>query len=295
MRSTIRAQTPLHLLSRVVTLVTLAVASVASLAQVAEAQIFDQSYRREQGVAVSASGGLFSDRVFRGQNLYNGSSLQLDAKPELRTDWGSIYGGFFTHVGLDQNDPRLSSSASFDTTDSNGNDAEVAYVTPGFNEFDFDLGTEFELEVGSLSVGHKWYNYDASSPRLVDTAELYTGLKLDVFLNPEFLLAYDWDQHEGAYFQGSIDHPIPLTGLNGSAAIIPELTIGFSSGLDNGENPIYESSGTAFLDLALRGEFPIAEGFSVEPELHYNEGIDDASTSDFWFGVKIAGQFASPM
>lgn len=266
------------------------------LANTSEAQVFDASYRTTNDFKLSTSLGLFSDRVFRGQNLYNGVSFQPDARGSLKTDWGSLYGEFFSHIGADQGDPKASSVPPFDVSDSDGNSAKAALVTPGFNEYDFDIGTTFDLFEGNgseFAVGHKWYFYDESSDRLVDTAELYGELRFDLPFHPQILAAYDYDEHEGTYLEGSIHQPIPISSIGENAAIIPQITFGMSSGLDGGDRPIYEDSGAAFLDFALKGNFPINTGFAFVPELHFNDGIDDAATSDIWFGMALRGDFGA--
>jgi hypothetical protein len=241
----------------------------------AHAQVFDKDYTDNDGIEARASLGLFSDREFRGQNLYDGSSLQFAPELGLDTEIGKLYVAGFSHFAVDNNgssDPAPRKS---------------------FNEYDFELGDKISFDDFSIAVGHRWYTYSRSTPRLKDTGEAFAQLETAIIAHPHFTAAYDDIKHNGWYYEAGLEQPVPLGLDNEKNALVPSVTMGISSGLDNGPNPIYDDDGIAFVDVGLKGIFVIAEGISLEPEMHYTEEVDDATDSDFIFGMNLVGQIGA--
>ncbi len=259
----------------------------------AQAQVFDEDYTGSEGISVETGLVVRSDRVFRGENLYNGTSVQPSAQITMPTEIGSFYGRASGHIAADQGSTRRSSRAPFDTNDDNGNAIEAVETTPSFHEHDYDLGYKRSFTFATLDVGHRWYNYTKTTSRLRDTGEAYGGLVFDTLLNPYFTAAYDYDEHTGWYYETGVYEPISLpSAIIEGMKLIPSLTMGFSYDLDNGPHPIYDDSGITHVDVGVKATVPITESIDLEPEMHYSEGIDDAATSDFWFGVGLASDFS---
>ncbi|MFN8392451.1 MAG: hypothetical protein U0136_19315 [Bdellovibrionota bacterium] len=247
---------------------------LASVEQSAQAQVFDRDYTQGSDVYARGSLGLFSDREFRGQNLYDGSSLQFAPQVGLGTEIGVLYVGGFAHFAVDNQDEPVTPRKSF-------------------NEYDFELGDILKFDEFNIAVGHRWYTYSRSNPRLKDTGELFAELTTEIIAHPHFNVEYDDIRHNGWYYEFGLEQPVSLGLQNEHDAVVPSVTMGMSSGLDNGPNAIYADDGIAFVDVGLKGIFTLADGVFVEPEMHYVEEVDDATDSEFTFGVNFVGRTGS--
>ena len=233
------------------------------------AQVFDDDYLTQDQMVVKGAIGLFSDRHFRGQNLYNGTSIQPRAEFGVGTGMGLLYVSGFAHFSGDNN------------TDGN--------VRKDFTEFDWEVGHRFIIEDIQLDLGHRWYTYNRTTPRLVDSEEIFLEITSAVIAHPHFSMGYDYDEHKGWYYEIGLEQPILIGARNDRDAIIPWVTMGLSSDLDDGAHPIYDDNGIAFMDVGLRAELELIENLNVEPEMHYSSEVDDATTSDFVFGINLTG------
>jgi hypothetical protein len=265
------------------------------------AQVFDEQYYDDQSsVSLEAELGLFSNYVFRGQDLYNGTSVQPRIKPSLNTDIGSFYGEFFGQIAA-EGDTKNPHGGTFQTTDPDGEIVRAATVTPAFDETDFDIGYAADLDLATLSFGHRWYvysvhddapQYGRSLVRLENTAELHGTLDFDVVLHPYLRVAYDYDTNEGTYYETGLRQPFSMGLGNEKNSIIPFVKLGFVQDYNDGSHPIYKDNGLAFVDFGFRGVVYLAHGLSLQPVLNWNEGVDDYTNSNFTFGLSLVGDFS---
>lgn len=246
------------------------VASLALLPVTAQAQVFDNDYTQESDMLLKGAIGLFSDRDFRGQTLYDGTSIQGRAEAGIGTGFGLFYIGGFMHFSDDKN---------------HGGEDEKS-----FNEFDFELGHRFYFEEMALSMGHRWLTYSRTTERLRDTGEFFAELTTEVIAHPHFMATYDHDEHDGWYYEFGLEQPVPLGLDQEQHSIVPSVKVAMSSSLDGGSHPIYDDDGIAFVEVGLRGVFVLTDSVTLEPEMHFTEDIDDATESDFVFGVNLAGE-----
>ena len=250
---------------------TLFAAQLCSHAVPAAAQVFDRDYTANADIQAQGSIGLFSDRVFRGQNLYDGSSLQLHPQIGLNTQIGLIYVAAFTHFAVDNTD------------------SSMAAPRKSFNEYDFELGDKLSFDDFSIAFGQRWYTYSRTTPRLKDTGEAFAELETAIISHPHFTIAYDEVKHKGWYYEAGLEQPVSIGLDDERSAVVPSVTMGMSSSLNDGSNPIYADDGIAFVDVGLKGIFGLSEGISLQPEMHYTEEVDDATDSEFTFGLNLVG------
>lgn len=241
----------------------------------ARAQVFDRDYLDQSNGVLKASAGLFSDRMFRGQNLYDGTSIQGALELGIGSEIGLTYVGGFVHLSNDRN--------------------HGAPNEESFNEFDFELGHRFQFDEMQLGLGHRWYTYSRTTARLQDTGEFFAELTTGYIGHPHLSFDYDHDEFEGLYYETGLEQPIPLGLNNERDAIVPSVTIGLSSGLDedSGDHAIYDDGGIAFVEVGVKGIFGLTEGINLEPSMKYVEDIDDATTSDFVFGMALTADLGA--
>lgn len=253
----------------------------------AQAQLFDEDYVNQDGLKADVDVALRSVRMYRGQNLYDGTSLQPQGEIAYQAGDGKFYGRVFTHFGLDQSDPPQAGSAPSDSSDGSGQ--KVVPTGESFTEVDFDVGWATMFPMFDLQLGNRWLTYSKTTARLRDTAELYAGLEMKMLLQPRLMAAYDWDEHDGWYYETGLSQPLNLGLLGDRSTVTPSVTVGFSQDLDDGSHPIYADDGMSYFDVGVESQVPLSESLSFVPEIHYTEGEDDAANSEFWFGIGVRG------
>jgi len=259
----------------------------------ANGQVFDNDYTTPSDNTIDLETGiaLRSDYMHRGQNLYDGASVQPEIKLNVHTENGTFHGRVFAHISADQGSQRKSTSAPFETTNDDDEEVEVVETTRSFNEMDYEVGYSTFYGMARVEVGNRWYEYDETTSRLMDTTEAYGRIDIDTILNPYVTAAYDWDERDGWYYEMGVWEPIPLQMVNEGAYVAPSITLGFNSDLNREGKAIYDDSGLVFVDVGLKGNIPVTESVSLEPEAHYNEATDDFADSELWFGINLKGTF----
>lgn len=253
----------------------IALISLTILPSNAKAQVFDRDYFTDSGSSLRGEAGLYSDRIFRGQNLYNGVSFQPRVRGGMDLGFGELFAAVNSHFSLDQDHSGVSDDRR------------------SFAELDYELGDKLKFDQVSLAGGYRWYSYSRTTERLQDTGEIFAELDTTLIGHPSLHIAYDTNKHEGWYYEISFSEPIPYSEQNPRDVIIPSVALGFGSSLDDGRHPIYAEDGLEFVGVGLRGVIAFDESLSVQPELHYNFEVDDATTSDFTFGVNFVGELPS--
>ncbi len=188
-------------------------------------------------VSGSASAGVFSNYVWRGQKLSNSIVVQ----PSV----GITYEGFGANLW-----------ANYDTD----------YTDQGeLTETDLTLNYTFSYDKFSFDVGYIYYGLEGAD----DTQELYASVAYDMLLSPTITVYYDYDEGEGAFVVVSLGHSFELpAGMT--------LSIGASASY-NIENKVMgtDSNGDEFSDF-YNGEvsaavsIPVTKAISIEPMVAYS-------------------------
>ena len=249
----------------------------AAGAVTAEAEVFDRDYyAHSSSSSFRGELGLFSDRMFRGQNLYNGVSIQPKVRGGIDLGFGELFGSVSSHFSGDQNHEGSSEDRR------------------SFNEFTFEVGDRFTFDEFAFEGGYRFYNYSRTTSRLQDTGEFFAGVDSMVLGHPYFQLAYDTNKHKGWYYELGLFEKIPFRDDGERDVIVPSVALGFSSGLDDDEHPIYDDGGITHVGVGVKGVLGLDETTSFQPEVRYNVEVDDATTSDFTFGMSLVSEFAEP-
>lgn len=241
----------------------------------AQAQVFDKDYFNDSGTSLRGEVGVYSDRIFRGQNLYNGTSFQPKVRGAFDMGFGELFAAVAAHVGIDQDHSGVSDDRR------------------SFSEVDYELGDKLKFDQVSLAGGYRWYSYTRTTERLQDTGELFAELDTTFLAHPYIHIDYDTQKHEGWYYEIGFSEPVPYSSQNPRDVIVPSVTLGFSSGLDDGKHPIYQDGGLVFVGVGARAVVAFDESISLQPEVRYNFEVDDATTSDFTFGMNLVGELPS--
>lgn len=160
-------------------------------------------------VTVGADAALFSDYVWRGLSLTNNFVIEPDAYLTVTTGPGAVTAGIWANI----------EPSRYDGVGDIGEGGGQA--SPDVTEYDIWLEYNQTVQKVTFTVGgvSYWYpnrdNPAPPAPGLLTndvnrTVELYGKVGLSNILNPKLAVWYDVDKVNGAYFEGSISHSIPL-------------------------------------------------------------------------------------
>ena len=236
---------------------------------------------------VGADLGLFSGYVWRGVSLTNRPVGQPNLYVAVPAGNASVSFGGWANVDLGRY-----------------NDADDFSQSGGvssLNLSEFDPWAEVSVPVGKATltggvVGYVFPN-DFGATDDFNTWEVYGKVGLGVPLSPELAVYYDFDKVNGAYFEGSVGHSLPL----GSSL---SLNLGALAGLSAGQaesdspdelNNFFENG---FTHLDLSAGVPFSAGiFSITPVIHFLVNGDeitkftspgDESDVKLWGGLTVS-------
>ncbi len=236
---------------------------------------------------VGADLGLFSSYVWRGLSLTNKPVAQPNVYLTLPTGKASLSLGGWANVDV----------GSYD--DPNDDISQSGGVS-SFNLAEFDPWAEVSVPVGNatLTGGVVGYVFPNDPPALatedVNTWEVYGKVGLAVPLNPKLAVYYDVDKVNGAYFEGSIAHSVPLGRVSLNLGAVAGLSAGQAESVEDINN--FAENGFTHLDISAG--VPVTAGiFSITPVVHFLVNGDeftkftsptDESDVKLWGGVSVS-------
>ena len=217
----------------------------------------------EQPWGVETSVDVFSDYMFRGLNLYPGSSIQPQVTGSYTTEFGTLSGNVWAHLSAE------------------GGDAEGV---DAFTEIDGTLSYTYDAEAFSFSVGHIWYTFPDDDDDIDDTAEVFGSLTLNTLLSPTLTVYHDYDEFDTQYYELGLSHT--FEAIAGEASLTPEVEFGFGTDTEK----VYADNGFIQSTVGLSLDVPVGD-LSVTPNVHYTFEADDNAVNEFWFGTALGYSF----
>lgn len=217
------------------------------------------------GVAqsVSVSSGFYTDYMWRGFNLYEGSSIQpsIDVSYEL-DGIGTLGANVWSHLSAEGSSRK----------------------EENFGEVDYTLSYTAPLEDVDLSFGHIWYTFPYEGGESIpESAEFYGSLSVPVTLNPSLSYYYDYDYFDNSYYELGLSHEFKV---NDSFSIVPVANFGFAADAEK----VYADDG--FVQTTFGLEMPVSlDNVSINPKVMYTRENDDLLESEFWAGFDLGYQF----
>jgi len=221
-------------------------------------------------VSGSASVGVFSNYVWRGQKLSNSYVIQ----PSV----GITYNGFGANLWSNI-DPDFSDELEITETD-----VTIDYA--------------FDIDRFSFDVGLIYYGLEGAP----DTAEIYATVSYDTILSPAVTLYYDIDEGDGGFAVFSIGHSFVLPKDM-------SLNVGASASI-NFDNEVmgYDSNGDTFTnfyngEISASLSIPVTGSITIEPMVAYSFPLsndaedalraisDDGDKDIFYGGITISLSF----
>ncbi len=212
----------------------------------------------ESPLSVDLGVDVLSDYVFRGQNLYDGLSVQpAVAVGYSLGDLGSIGGSFWGHFSAEDDSP-----------------------PEGFTEIDWTIDYEVSFDIVTFGAGGIFYVFPNGDDQIANTQEFYVSLALDTLLSPSLAYYRDVDEFKTHYFEAAVEHGFEGEGWN----LIPSLTLGFAASAEK----VYVDNGLEFVALGLASDFE-AGVVSVTPSLTMIFEVDDSTDDELVLAVGLAG------
>lgn len=206
-----------------------------------------------------------SDYMFRGFNLYEGTSIQPSVA--LGYDlgsFGSIGTGVWSHITAEH--------PSDETT---------------FTEIDYDLNWSKEFGDISVVLGHLWYTYPHDRAGIFPTTnEFYTSISYDTFLSPVFSVYYDYDAFDTQFYELGFSHEVTSESLGEGFNVTPYVSFGFATDSEK----VYADDGLVVIASGLSSNLSLGD-ISVVPGVHYSFKVDDNTIDRFWFDLNLGYSF----
>lgn len=220
--------------------------------------------RAEETSALSAdlSVGVMSDYMWRGFNLYDGTSIQPSATIEYDTGVGTIGGNLWMHL-----------SAEGDRQDEK------------FTELDETVYYSIALDPVTIKTGFIWYTYPDSSDDIVDATEYFASLSYAGedpvgYLNPVASFYDEFKETDSQYYELNVSHEFEVAALGDGFKLTPYVTLGFASNADD----VFGDNGLVHVTEGIN--IPLQWGIiSVTPSLNYTHKVADSTSNEFWAGL----------
>lgn len=220
------------------------------------------SEEAESPFSFTAATDFYSDYMFRGFNLYEGLSIQ----PSLEGSYSREEVGTFTF--------NVWSHLSADLDNS----------TDRFTEVDYTLS--YSKDVGSVTgtVGFARYSYPRrNSAEVLNTGEAFASIAWNTLLTPTVSVFSDVDAYSAEYYELGFSHEFEVPALGDTTKMSPFVAFGFASQSEK----VYERNGLEQITYGV--SFPMQTGIlDVAPSFNMTHGIDDYTTTNFWFGISFA-------
>jgi hypothetical protein len=206
-----------------------------------------------------------SDYMFRGQNLYDGTSVQPSVGVNYDSDFGTLSALGWAHFS-----------------------AEGDRQEEKFTEVDATLSYSYTFDPLTVSIGNSWYTYPRSKDEIDNTAEAFITLIFDdteyspFLLTPTVSVFHDYEEFDNQYYELGLSHTFEVGSDANPFVFTPFAAFGFASNAEK----IYEDNGLVQITWGVSWEFESGD-VSVVPNLSYTHKIDDNTVNEFWFGLSF--------
>lgn len=223
----------------------------------------------ESALSVDLNVAFMSDYMFRGQNLYDGTSIQPYIGVGYDTGYGTIGGYNWMHISADGN---TNVEEFFEM------DWGLTYELPAFDPF-------------TLTIGNLWYTYPNDEDDIEGTSEGFVSLAFDdseynsfYTINPKITVSRDWDVYENWYYELNFSHTYEGGSLPDGVTLSPYVTLGFASDAEL----LYADDGLEYVTEGVSLGLPLNK-LVITPSINFTHEVDDLTVDEFWFGVTLGG------
>lgn len=247
-------------------LVLLSVASLSALVSPLAASAEDGA----SPLTVSSSIGFYTDYMFRGTNLYEGTSIQPAITVTYDTGMGQLSGGLWMHLS-----------------------GESDRQEDKYTELDETLAYQFSVDALTFKFGHLWYTYPDSDDNIDDTAEFFAAMVINdadinpiLSLTPTFSVYRDYDLYDATYYELGLSHTFAIESLGSGFNIAPFVAFGFASDAEK----LYANDGLVQTTFGVNFTATLGD-VQVVPSINVTRESDDNAVNEFWVGTSLIYNF----
>lgn len=213
-------------------------------------------------LTANISAAFLTDYMFRGFNLYDGTSIQPNvALTYDMGNMGSIGGSVWAHFSAEGGES----------------------AAEKFTEVDYTLRWDKSFGALSVGAGHLWYSYPRDSDDIEDTAEFFVTASYDTMLSPIVSVYRDYDLYDATYLELILSHTLEIASLGDGFAITPFINLGFA---DDSEK-VYSDDGFVQATFGISMETKLGD-VTIIPSLNVTRESDDLATNEFWVGTTFS-------
>jgi hypothetical protein len=237
-------------------------APVALAQEEAAEETVAEAAEEESPFALELNTDFATDYMFRGQNSFDGTSIQPSVDLSYSFgDWGTVGGYVWSHLS-----------------------GESAENTDKFTEIDYQVRYELTFDPVTIGVGNLWYTYPDNDDEINDTPEFFVSLSVDTLLSPTFTYYHDYKEFDYDIYELGLSQKIEADCLGKGFNVTPSINFGFASNADK----VYEdNSGLMYVETGLSFDMTLGV-LAVTPSFNYTFKVDEATVDEFWFKVGIA-------
>ncbi|MCB0317549.1 MAG: hypothetical protein KDD56_02245 [Bdellovibrionales bacterium] len=212
-------------------------------------------------LTLDLNAGFYSDYMFRGFNLYDGTSIQ----PAVGLGYGLSD----------------SSSVNFSAWSHLSGEGGKSTATK-FTEIDYTASYDVSFDNVGLSFGHIWYTYPADSDGINDTSEFFASIAFDTFLTPTVSAYHDYEEFDAQYYELGLSHTVETDALGDGFNMTPYVTFAFASNADK----VYADDGLVHVTFGVSFDAAIGD-VVLSPSLNVTREADDLTENEFWTGINF--------
>lgn len=213
---------------------------------------------------VDTSLALYSDYMFRGFALYEGTSIQPSITGNYNTDYGTLSANLWMHVS-----------------------AESGSDESKFTELDETLKYSYSFDDFTFALGHVWYTYPDKDDEFTHTAEFFGVIALnETPLNPVLSVYHDYKEYDTQYYELGFSHIFEDCFEGSSTTVTSFVAFGFGSNAEK----VYADNGLEQITFGTAMSVPVGS-LSLAPSVNYTAKVDDNTVNKFWFGTAINYSF----
>ena len=231
-------------------------------------------------LSVSASVGIESQYVFRGEKLA-GISLQPEVQLSYPIAGFDVYGGAWANTPLQKKTPYEGA------------------------EVDLCAGANYQISALTLDLGYVYYWYTDNAPDSINhDQDVYFGISLDTSsflrgfnLNPALYYFYNLDLKQHV-IEASLGHEFELGALAGIEALtfpvrgyLGWLTADEYNGIPDNKYSYWYAGATADVAYALTEFCKISAGVRYSYKHHGDETLNIDDKHEIWWGAKVSFGF----
>lgn len=235
-------------------------------ASVLALSVFGASLHADDALSVDANVGVYTDFIFRGVNLFDGTSYQPGVG--LAYDLGE--------AGV------LSATAKAYLQGEGANRTSAER----FTRIDYTVDYTYDFGIVDATVGHIFFTFPDSDDNIDDTNEIFARIALDLPLNPTYTFYHDYDRDNSNYYTVDISHTIECPALGDGFNMTPYVVAGFA----NSANGVYAKDGHVHTTFGVTMDLSLGD-ISVVPGFHYTRGSDTVAADAFFAGTTLSYTF----